>query len=450
MIEIDHRRIHHLNCGRDSGGPVVYWMSRDQRVNDNWALLHAQSLAGDSRPVIVVFCLVPSFLGATLRQYDFMLKGLEEIESTFAKFNIPFVIRTGQPGIEIPDFLKELNAGVVVTDFDPLRIKQIWQETVGCNIDIPLIEVDSHNIVPARFVSDKMEYAARTIRPKIQRLLQEFLEEFPQIKRQSVTVSDFTSIDWVAVRNSIEVDENIKPVDVEPGEAAAKKSLSRFIENRLSRYASQRNDPNAGATSGLSAYFHFGHLAPQRAALAVAATGSGENQDSFLEELIIRRELSDNFCLHMPKYDSLEAAPAWARNTLEEYSHDVRDYLYTYEEFEGAQTHSQLWNAAQKQLLISGNMHGYMRMYWAKKILEWSNSPQEALRIVIALNDRYSLDGRDPNGYVGALWSIAGLHDRAWKKRPVFGSIRYMNERGCRRKFDADLYINSCNVGFKS
>lgn len=441
MATIDRRRIHFLNSDKDGGGSIVYWMTREQRVQDNWGLLHARSLAGSERPLIVVFCLAPSFLGATLRQYDFMLKGLAEVEDNLSKLGIPFVLLMGDPEKEIPCFINELGAGVVVTDFDPLRIKQGWQETVVCNVDVLLIEVDGHNVVPARFVSDKREYAARTIRPKIQRLLLEFMEEFPVLVSPDVAGPDIRPVNWSAVRSFIEVDNSVLPVDLEPGEAAARRALDDFISSRFSRYAQERNDPNADATSRMSAYYHFGHIAPQRAALAVAAAPSGENQDSYLEELIIRRELSDNFCLHTPKYDSLDAAPEWALKTLEEYSTDVRDYIYTYEEFEAAKTHSALWNAAQNQLVYSGFLHGYMRMYWAKKILEWSVSPAEALKIVINLNDRYELDGRDPNGYAGALWSVAGLHDRAWKKRPVFGSIRYMNERGCRRKFDVDVYI---------
>lgn len=441
MKTIDRRRINHHNSEKDKGGPVVYWMSREQRVLDNWGLLHARSLAGETRPLIVLFCLAPSFIGATLRHYDFMLKGLKQVEASLAAMGIPFVLRMGNPELEVSDFVKEIDAGVLVTDFDPLRIKKVWQETVCCNIDIPLIEVDGHNVVPARFVSDKQEYAARTIRPKIQRLLPEFLTDFPGLAPLKNNPLKFPELDWEEVFGSIDVDTGVKPVDLVPGEEAGRKALDGFIAERLGIYAEKRNDPNARAVSGLSPYLHFGQLAPQRAAFNVLNSGVGENQESYLEELIVRRELSDNFCLYNDKYDSLEGAPEWARKTLEEFSGDMREYVYTYEEFEQARTHSALWNAAQRQLLITGRIHGYMRMYWAKKILEWSESPSEALRIGIELNDRFAMDGRDPNGYVGVMWSVAGLHDRAWKKRPVFGSIRYMNEKGCRRKFDVDSYI---------
>lgn len=436
---VNDKRIYALNNAGLSPGPIVYWMSREQRVHDNWGLLHARELADQGRSLTVLFCLVPSFLGATLRQYDFMLKGLEEVEAELARLNISFTLRMGTPDKEVPHFISQIDAGAVVTDFDPLRIKQEWQKTIASKINVPLIEVDGHNIIPARYLSDKQEYGARTIRPKIHRLSQEFLEEYPTLEpSQNGTVKE--KVNWSAIRNSIDVDESVHPVATVPGEKAAKKDLSVFIADRLNGYATKRNDPNADGTSRLSAYFHFGHLAPQRAALEVASSGKGEDQEAYLEELIVRRELTDNFCLHNPDYDTLQGAPAWALKTLEEHRHDPRDYIYSLDQFEHAGTHSRLWNAAQTQLLKSGYMHGYMRMFWAKKILEWSISPEEALSIVLRLNDRYQLDGRDPNGYVGALWSVAGLHDRAWKKRPIYGSIRYMNENGCRRKFDVEAY----------
>ena len=440
-MPVNEKRLHALNGLPDKGGPVLYWMSREQRAGDNWGLHYARELAGEFRSLVVCFCLVPSFLGATLRQYDFMLRGLKETAEILSVLGIPFALRIGDPGIEIPRLAAEINAGIVVTDFDPLRVKQDWQKRAARALDAALIEVDGHNIVPARMVSDKQEYAARTIRPKIQRLFYDFLEEYPELTRQEAAAPDVPRPDWDAARRSIDVDETVGPVDTVPGEAAANRALARFIGEGLKGYAEKRNDPNAGATSRLSAYFHFGQIAPQRVALALSASGVGVDQEVFLEEFVVRRELSDNFCLHNPHYDSLKGAPEWARKALAAHAGDVRDYVYTREQFEKARTHSRFWNAAQNELRCSGYMHGYMRMYWAKKILQWSASPEEALNTALALNDRYGLDGRDPNGYVGVLWSIAGLHDRPWRRRPVFGTVRYMNEKGCRRKFDVDAYV---------
>ncbi|WP_285907082.1 deoxyribodipyrimidine photo-lyase [Pseudodesulfovibrio pelocollis] len=434
-------RTHRLNAAPLAPGPVLYWMSREQRVRDNWGLLHARELAGRAHPLVVCFCLVPAYPGATLRHYDFMLSGLARVEIDLAALGIPLALRLGDPSAEIPRLADELGAGCVVTDFDPMRVKQGWQRAVAEALPVALIEVDGHNVVPARQVSQKQEYAARTIRPKIHRLFGEYLEEFPAIEPQAAAVPSLPPTDWDALRAGLAVDPAVGPVALAPGEDAAREALDRFVSDRLEVYAERRNDPNAGATSWLSAYFHFGQLAPQRAALAAAASGRGEGQAAFLEELVVRRELSDNFCLHNAHHDTLAGAPAWALRTLDEHRADPRPYVYSQEEFEQARTHSRLWNAAQNEMRRTGFMHGYMRMYWAKKILEWSPTPEAAHATALALNDRHQLDGRDPNGHVGVLWSLAGLHDRPWQTRPVFGSIRYMNERGCRRKFAVDQYI---------
>lgn len=447
VVSMNPSRARLLRQGVDSGGPVVYWMSRDQRVRDNWALVHAsdlacgraRDLAGD-RPLVVVFCLAPSFPGATLRPYDFMLRGLEQVAVDLRGLKIPFVLLTGDPAQELQGFCAQINAGLLVTDFDPLRVKRQWQDAVAQALEIPLIQVDAHNVVPAWVASDKQEYAARTIRPRLHRLLPEYLEYFPELEPGAKPL-DLALPDWGAARASLKVDKGVGPVALPSGESHARQGLISFLDERLPRYADESNDPNAGAVSGLSAYLHFGQLSAQRVALEAARRGRDENAEAFLEQLVVRRELSDNFCLYNPHYDSLAAAPAWAVQTLDEHRDDPRPHLYSPEQFERAQTHSALWNAAQGQMVATGYMHGYMRMFWAKKILEWSPSPEQALKTALTLNDRYQLDGRDPNGVVGVLWSMAGIHDRPWKERPVYGKVRYMNENGCRRKFDVAGYI---------
>jgi len=227
-----------------------------------------------------------------------------------------------------------------------------------------------------------------------------------------------------------------------PGEDEALAALDRFCRERLAGYDTARNDPTVAGQSDLSPYFHFGQLAPQRAALAVSRHG-GDGAEAYLEELIVRRELSDNFCHHNEDYDRYEGLPEWARRTLEDHLVDPREHLYDLDAFEAGQTHDPLWNAAQTELVVRGKMHGYLRMYWAKKILEWTRDPGEALDLAITLNDRYSLDGRDPNGYVGCAWSVGGVHDRPWTERPIFGKVRYMNYNGCKRKFRVDRYVDA-------
>jgi deoxyribodipyrimidine photo-lyase len=404
-------------------GPVVYWMSRDHRVRDNRSLLYAQEEAVSRKvPLVILFCLSPTFLGATLRHYDFMLRGLKEVERSAAKLDIPFFIRIGNPSDSVVSFADETQAGLIVTDFSPLRIHMEWKRKTAGRLKVPLLEADAHNVVPCRRVSGKQEWAARTIRPKIHRLIGEYLPEFPSANRHPRQFQGrIPEIDWDQLDNDLEIDRSVLPVTwLKPGENAAQAHLERFIATGLERYVSDKNDPSLDGISGLSPYLHFGQISAQRVAVEVLRNGAGESVEPFLEELIIRKELSDNFCLYNPDYDRYAGIPDWAKKTLEKHWNDSRPFVYSLERFESAYTHDPLWNAAQTEMVRTGKMHGYMRMYWAKKILEWSRNPEEAFHIAVYLNDRFSLDGRDPNGYAGIAWSIGGAHDRAWGERPLF------------------------------
>ena len=438
-------RFQKLNDKDEKGGPVVCWMSRDQRVRDNWALLYAQHIALERKvPLTVVFCLVPTFLGATIRQYGFMLKGLEEVEKSCAKKNIGFFLLKGKPENEILKFIQKHKVGTLVTDFDPLRIKRHWKDKISEQIKIPFYEVDAHNIVPCWFVSQKQEYAAYTIRPKIHRALFEYLEEFPRLRKHPFSwKEEVRKVDWDSSKKSLHVDMSVPEVPwIRPGEKSARTALKQFMKDKLHLYDEKRNDPTHDGQSNLSPYLHFGQISAQRVALEVEhAEVPAMFKEAFIEELVVRRELSDNFCFYNPNYDNIGGAPDWAKKTLEKHKKDKREYLYSLDEFESGVTHDELWNAAQIEMVKRGKMHGYMRMYWAKKILEWTKSPEEAIEIAIYLNDKYELDGRDPNGYVGVMWSVAGVHDRAWFERPVFGKIRYMSYNGCKSKFDVKKYI---------
>ncbi len=244
---------------------------------------------------------------------------------------------------------------------------------------------------------------------------------------------------------SCDVDHSVRPSPVFCGGAGeAKRRLRLFLESNLHRYASLSNQPSEKATSGLSPYLHFGHISSLEVALAVQDY-AGEYKliaDDFLEELIVRRELAFNFARFAENPESLESLPNWARETLAKHARDKRDPIYTRDQFEGALTHDPLWNAAQRELFITGKIHGYYRMYWGKKIVEWSATPEDALATAIYLNDRYALDGRDPNSYTNILWCF-GLHDRPWMERPIFGQVRYMSYEGMRRKTDVDAYVRS-------
>ncbi len=449
-------------AGKSGRGPVLYWMHREHRARDNWALLHAHAEAARlGVPLAVVWCLADGFLGASIRQYGFLLRGMAETSRHLAAAGIPLVVLRGNPPEEAVRYARSVGASLVVTDFDVLRVKRAWLASAARGLAgfCPLHEVDGRNVVPCRAASSRREYAARTLRPKIRRLLPEFLTPIPALPpAPSVPVPSWplpvSEVDWAALRDGLSVDRSVAEVGplpgippVEPGEDAARAALDDFVRTRLHRYH-LRNDPNAGGVSGLSPYLHFGMLSAQRAALAVQAH-SGAPDDcraSFLEELIVRRELADNFCLHAQDYDATTCFPDWALATLDKHRHDPRPALYDEGQLAAARTADPLWNAAQTEMALTGRMHGYLRMYWAKQILVWSPTPEDALRAAVALNDRYFLDGRDSNGYTGIAWSIGGLHDRPWGERPVQGAIRSMTYNGARSKFDVGAYVRRMQV----
>ena len=439
-------RIHILRDLPPGPGPIVYWMSRECRAEDNDGLLHARDLArAANAPLLAAYCLAPAFPGAGAAHFRFIVEGLRETAHTLDRLRIPFHLLRGDPAHELPALVARTNAGALVVDFDPLRPKRAWLAAILGRTAIRVAEVDSRNVVPCRAASDKREFAARTLRPKIHRLLPIFLQPPPPLAPMPPGVGSAPPpLDWSALLSSF---GSLPPTRFRPGPAAARAGLAAFLRDRLAGYAERRNDPLAGATSDLSPWLHFGMLSARRVAVEAArAAAPDADKEAFLEELIVRRELADNFCHHTPDYDAYSALPAWARATLEKHRRDPRVPLYPADRFEAGETHDALWNAAQAEMVRSGKMHGYLRMYWAKKILEWSASPEEAIRIAVSLNDRYELDGRDPNGYAGVLWAIGGLHDRPWGERAVFGTVRYMGLPGMRKKFEVEKYIEKWTV----
>lgn len=445
---VDERRVRIIRDGEVGAGPVLYWMNRDQRVQDNWALLYAQAQARDrSQPFGVLLTPYRARVGDNSRQAAFLLAGLQELAADLRRLHIPLFLLPHGSMTALKAFIVEHGIALLVTDQSPLREARRLVNRVVSRISIPVHQVDAHNIVPLWVVSDKQEFAAYTIRPRLNRLLPEFLTDFPTVGRQQrAWPTDVPAPDWTAVAAQLGADSSIS-LPLAPGSAAARQRLDQFCGVGLARYGQWRNDPTADAQSLLSAYLNSGQLSAQRVALEVRhTTPPDDSQEAFLEELIVRRELSDNFCWYNEHYDALAGFPEWARTTLQEHQSDPRDYLYSRQQWEAAETHDELWNAAQIELLSTGRIHGYMRMYWAKKLLEWSATPEDALATGLFLNDRYALDGNDPNGYVGVAWSIGGVHDRPWMERDVYGRIRYMNANGCARKFDVSGYIRKCRA----
>lgn len=451
LLPVHQGRVTAYGDRYSGSGPVLYWMHREARACDNWALIHARNEAVRAGvPLLVLACLPYFYLDAGLRQYGFLLEGARETATRIQQWGIPFFMLKGEPVIEVSRFAALHDASLMVTDFDATRLKRQWVDMVRSIAGCPLHEVDARNVVPCRMASDKREYAARTLRPKLHRLLPEYLDAFPEpeslaqgLPRWQGVMPDLA---WKHMDNLAYLPREPRPVLREyalaPGESAARAQLDRFLGERIARYE-RRNDPNADAVSGLSPYLHWGMISAQRVALEVLHSNAGTTaaRESFLEELIVRRELADNFCLHTPDYDSVAAFPEWARRTLDKHRGDVRVFQYDEAILEAAATADPLWNAAQLQLMHTGTIHGYVRMYWAKQLLLWTASPEEALRIAIRQNDRWALDGLDSNGYAGIAWSIGGVHDRPWGERPVQGSIRSMTARGARTKFDVDAYV---------
>ncbi|HEX9970918.1 MAG TPA: deoxyribodipyrimidine photo-lyase [bacterium] len=427
---------------------VLYWMQASQRAEYNHALEYAiQQANALNKPLVVFFGITDNFPEANERHYYFMLEGLQEVQAALQEKNIKMVIQHQSPEIGAVELSKQ--AECVVVDRGYLKIQRAWRSCVAERIDCPLIQVESDVVVPVETASPKEEFSAGTFRPKITRLLPNFLapmiESQPKISSLNFEFDEFEISDVATAIALLKIDRSVKRVsDFHGGTGEAKKHLQNFIDIKLDRYLDLRNDPTLDYLSNMSPYLHFGQISPLYIALKVMESKS-PGEEVFLEEMIVRRELSMNFIFYNQQYDEFEGLPAWAKKTLIEHIEDPREHLYSLEEFENAQTHDPYWNACQKEMMITGKMHGYMRMYWGKKILEWTATPAEGIKIALYLNNKYELDGRDPNGFTGVAWCF-GKHDRAWFERNIFGKVRYMNDNGLRRKFDADGYVKKINI----
>ncbi|NTV43025.1 MAG: deoxyribodipyrimidine photo-lyase [Syntrophobacteraceae bacterium] len=430
------------------GRYVLYWMQASQRVECNHALEYAVGEANSRNlPVVVVFGLTDRFPEANLRHYAFMLEGLEEVRRGLYNRGIRFALLHRSPELAATALAEE--AALVVADRGYLRIQRQWRNHVAKNSPCAVVQVESDAVVPVETASPKEEYTAGTLRPKLQRILEGYLAPLKDrpVRRDSLTFRlDVDTVeDFPSLLKKMKIDRAVSPVRAfRGGTDRANALLEEFIAKKIHHFDELRSDPGLDYSSHLSPYLHFGQISP----LAVALRLSGERsipaaaRESFLEELIVRRELSMNFVFYNGRYDEYECLPDWARKTLAEHAKDRRDYRYGPEQWESAGTHDPYWNAAQREMMITGKMHNYMRMYWGKKLLEWSRTPAEAFRTALWLNNKYELDGRDPNGFAGVAWCF-GKHDRAWFERKVFGKIRYMNDAGLKRKFDMDAYLKN-------
>lgn len=448
-MTIHPARIHPLNdTPARKGTYVLYWMQQSQRAVFNHALEFAADQANRlGLPLVVGFGLTDAWPEANLRHYTFMLEGLAETRTALADRGIQLVVLKGNP----PDVALDLSgqAALIVCDAGYLRHQRQWRGQVAKNAGCTVILVETDVVVPVAAATTKAEYAARTLRPRLHKVLADFLMPLTprDIKKTSLHLS-FDSLDITdlqALLDTLSLDRTVPPVSrfFYGGTSHAEKRFQAFLANGLKNYDRHSNQPQTDDISYMSPYLHFGQMSPLYLALAVMNVDPSlaDARDAFIEQLIIRRELAFNFIYYTPDYDSFDVIPGWAKNTLADHETDPRDPLYSEQELIDAATHDPYWNAAMIEMTCTGFMHNYMRMYWGKKILEWSPSPKQAFEITLALNNRYFLDGRDPNSYTGVAW-LYGIHDRGWAERAIFGKVRYMAASGLERKCDIQAYVD--------
>lgn len=433
-----------------AGKAVVYWMQRSERGVDNPALdcaVHAANALG--LPVVAYFAGVANFPHANLRHYVFLNQGLRDVKEDLLKRNIGFVLRNA-PREDHLTFFREVHAAMVIGDENPMRVPEGWRREIAEKIDIPFWTVDADVVVPSALF-EKAQYAAYTLRPRLWTLVPDFLHpcENPAAEHAWSRPDNFFEDDPAKDMTAgwKDLDRSVGPVSgFLGGTHAGMARLRHFVEHLLPNYDEHRNKPELDGTSMLSPYLHYGHLSPVTIAMAVQDEARKRKDvrkqaDSFLDELITWRELCINFVKYNPHYDDPACAEEWARTTVAKHASDLRNPVYSLRQLECAETYDELWNAAQRQMVRRGWMHNYMRMYWAKKVLEWSPDNATAMKHLIYLNDKYFLDGRDPGGYGGIAWAIYGKFDRPWGERAIFGKIRYMSGASTGRKFNSKEYI---------
>ena len=469
----------------EKGDYVLYWMTAFRRTRWNFSLQHAVDWANRlSKPLLVFEALRIGYPWACDRFHRFVIDGMADNAGSIRKYGVSYY-----PYLEpSPDADKGLlaaladNACLVVTDDFPAFFLPRMIASASERIQVCMEKVDSNGLLPMK-AAERVYAAAKFFRLFLQKELPLHLSRMPEaeplkalknqapvlplkevLKRWPAASPDILRGEPAALAD-FPVDHAVCAAEEPGGPARASRRMKGFLENKLSRYEENRNHPDEDGTSGLSPYLHFGHLSVHEIFHHLAAkeewdldhlprkaTGGrsgwwhmSEPAEAFLDELVTWRELGFNLCAQRQDYDQYLSLPAWAQQTLREHEGDRRRFIYLLEEFERAQTHDPLWNAAQGQLLQEGRIHNYLRMVWGKKILEWTSSPREALDIMIALNNKYGIDGRDPNSYTGILW-VLGRYDRPWgPERPIFGKIRYMSSENTLRKVRATEYMEKYN-----
>lgn len=457
---------------------VLYWMQIQRRLEYNFALDYAVAWANElNLPLLIFEGLSSDYPWASARFQQFLLQGMRENQIVCEQQSAPYFAFVDRTPIEGKGLIRALaaQASIVITDAFPGFVIREHNEKIGPGLDAPFIAVDSNGIIPLG-ASTRAPYSAYEFRRLMQKL---FVEEYTnppkryplkQLKQRRYPDLRLLHRRWPETRLenvndvliSISLDRSIPALSIEGTRKAAISRLKHFVQRDLEDYVEMRNHPDLNKTSGLSPYLHFGKISAHEVVSAVLKAqpegwsterifynkGSREGffqghpfVDAFLDQLITWREAGYHYCHHVRDFDRYESLPEWARRTLERHAKDRREHVYTFEEFENAQSHDSLWNAAQNQLRREGVIHNYLRMLWGKKILEWSRSPREALSTMIELNNKYAIDGRDPNSYSGIFW-VLGRFDRPWgPEREIFGAVRYMSSENTARKIKVKEYV---------
>jgi deoxyribodipyrimidine photo-lyase len=465
---------------RPSGTFVLYWMTAFRRLEHNFALQRAVEHANSfGRPLLILEALRCHYRWACDRFHQFVLDGMVANSQKAAASQASYCAYV-EPQIHHASGLMESlakDACAIVTDDYPCFFHPVLTNRIASRWECAVEAVDSNTIIPMR-QADRTFTVAHSYRRAMQKVIYAGLPDFPEVSPlERLCTERLTSLparyksQWgLSLSTSpkdlsrinlkkIEIDHSVEPV--RPGGAIeAHKTLDRFIQSRIASYSSDRNEPEMEGSSGLAPYLHFGHISPHEIFLAIAKTSQwtldklskpngkmdgywnmGPNAEAFMDQLMTWREIGFNMCCRERNFDRYESLPSWAIQTLDEHRNDPRQFLYSLEEFESAQTHDPLWNAAQRQLVREGRIHNYLRMLWGKKILNWSKSPEDALHTMVQLNNKYALDGRDPNSYSGIFW-VLGRYDRAWgPERPIFGKVRYMTSESTQNKYSVKQYI---------
>lgn len=449
MKNIPSDRVHFIQQGEinQENQYVLYWMSRSFRTHWNYGLEYAVGTAEKLDKKVVVWVQFDTTQEhATERHLQFLLEGLQDVKEALLERNIKFVLRVGP----LEETIEEItgNACTVVTDFPYLEEHDQRLKAFVAATSLPVTAIEGNIIVPVKTASDKQEYAARTLRSDLKECYVDYL-----VKPTSSAIKNGSKYLQITgedpgqpsqVIGQLRFQEHAKLADSEfqGGEKAARDQLDDFLHNQLLKYEEQRQSPTEAAVSYLSAYLTWGMIAPAYVLKRLDNYENDENAKSFLEEILVRRELARNFVFYANPYDQLAALPDWARKTLEDHKPDERDYVYTRKELENGKTHDEPWNECMRQMRERAYLHNHLRMYWGKQILAWTNTPQYALSTLLYLNNKYFLDGNDPNSYANALW-VFGLHDRAWQENKVFGKVRIMNRNGLDRKIEVDTLISN-------